>query len=151
PTSMATIFNRERRVPCDRFRAIVRQFASCRQRAIESGGAAMTRREMLAIGVGLTGLAVSRSWRRSMVVAAATRTGAPGAGLSLRDAAFANGITFGSAVPKEQLLANPSFATIVGQQCGILTPEVELKWKALRPSPDRYDFAAGGRVPDFCL
>ena len=109
----------------------------------------MTRREMLAIGVGLTGLAVSRSWRRSMVVAAATRTGAPGAGLSLRDAAFANGITFGSAVPKEQLLANPSFATIVGQQCGILTPEVELKWKALRPSPDRYDFAAGEWLLNF--
>jgi endo-1,4-beta-xylanase len=109
----------------------------------------MNRREMLALSMGLTGLAMSRSWIRSTGLVSAALSADPNSSPSLRDVASAQGVVFGAAVPKEQLIANRYFAGIAAQQCGILVPEVELKWKALRPAPDQYDFSGADWLLNF--
>src|ERR1700722_4332940 len=109
----------------------------------------MNRREMLALGMGLTGLAISRSWIRSAGLVTSALSADPDPLESLRNIASAQGVVFGAAVPKEQLIANRYFAGITAQQCGILVPEVELKWKALRPTPDQYDFSGADWLLDF--
>ena len=38
-------------------------------------------------------------------------------------------------------IQNPRYADIVAAECGIVVAENEMKWQAVRPSPDRYDFA----------
>lgn len=60
----------------------------------------------------------------------------------LRDAAGAAGIRYGCAVQAGPL-APPSaglLASAVQVECSILVPEGALKWAALRPSADRFDF-----------
>ena len=37
--------------------------------------------------------------------------------------------------------ANPAYAELLLRDCGLLVPENELKWQALRPSPTAFDFA----------
>jgi endo-1,4-beta-xylanase len=36
---------------------------------------------------------------------------------------------------------NPNYAALLERDCGLLVPENELKWQALRPSPDKFDFS----------
>jgi endo-1,4-beta-xylanase len=66
---------------------------------------------------------------------------------SLRAHAQEHGLVFGSAVIIRNVQNDPDFAALVAEQCGIVVPTNELKWVALRPAPDKYDFAA----PDFLL
>jgi endo-1,4-beta-xylanase len=68
---------------------------------------------------------------------------------SLRDRAARKGVVFGSAVRGKQLMTDPPFAALFREQCGILTPELELKWDALRPAPDQFDFSGADRLLDF--
>jgi endo-1,4-beta-xylanase len=60
----------------------------------------------------------------------------------LRAHAAAKGMLFGTTLGGE-LLENPAFADLVVGQCSIGVPESALKWNALRPGPDKYDFDAG--------
>src|SRR4029077_5102298 len=62
---------------------------------------------------------------------------------ALRDVAASRGLIFGAAIPKKNLLGDPLFSRLVSRQCGILVPELELKWEALRPAPDQFDFSGG--------
>ena len=98
-----------------------------------SGG--LTRRESLAV---VAGLAVGAA--------------APGAVFaaepqSLQKIAAAGGRRFGSCFawgrPASDTgsFANPHYAELLVRDCGLLVPENELKWQALRPAPDRFDFA----------
>src|SRR5580704_3025072 len=66
---------------------------------------------------------------------------------SLRVHAHRRGLVFGSAVIIHNVQSDPDFAELIGEQCGIVVPTGELKWIALRPAPDRYDFSR----PDFLL
>lgn len=66
---------------------------------------------------------------------------------SLRTHARRHGLTFGSAVIIRNVQSDPDYADLVSEQCGIVVPTGELKWIALRPAPDRYDFT----LPDFLL
>jgi endo-1,4-beta-xylanase len=66
---------------------------------------------------------------------------------SLRDHARRRGLVFGSAVIIHNVQNDPDFAELISEQCGIVVPTGELKWIALRPAPDRYDFSR----PDFLL
>jgi endo-1,4-beta-xylanase len=66
---------------------------------------------------------------------------------SLRAHAARHGLIFGSAVIIRNLESDAAFAELVGEQCGIVVPTNELKWVALRPAADRYDFSR----PDFLL
>jgi endo-1,4-beta-xylanase len=60
---------------------------------------------------------------------------------SLRAHARRHGLVFGSAVIIHNVQNDPDFAELIGEQCGIVVPTGELKWIALRPAPDRYDFS----------
>lgn len=66
---------------------------------------------------------------------------------SLRAHARHHGLVFGSAVIIHNVQDDPDFSELISEQCGIVVPTGELKWIALRPAPDRYDFSR----PDFLL
>lgn len=38
-------------------------------------------------------------------------------------------------------IQNPNYTAIVERECGIVVPENELKWQAIRPGPEEFDFA----------
>ncbi|MBT9333069.1 endo-1,4-beta-xylanase [Paracidobacterium acidisoli] len=68
---------------------------------------------------------------------------------SLRAHAHAHGLVYGSAVRVHDLLTLPEYARLLSEQCGIVVPSSELKWVALRPSRDRYDFTQGDALLAF--
>jgi endo-1,4-beta-xylanase len=67
---------------------------------------------------------------------------------SLRDIAARKGILFGSEVLKREL-QDPSYEAMFGQQCAVLVPGHELKWDALRPTPDGFDFSSADWLYEF--
>ncbi|MBW4564849.1 MAG: endo-1,4-beta-xylanase [Mojavia pulchra JT2-VF2] len=72
---------------------------------------------------------------------------------SLKQRAAAKGLIYGAAIPRLYLSSDQKLAARLAQECGILTPEWELKWSAghkpLRPSPDTFDFTAGDWMAKF--
>lgn len=66
---------------------------------------------------------------------------------SLRAHARRHGLVFGSAVIIRNVQDDSKFQALIQEQCGIVVPTRELKWIALRPTPEQYDFAP----PDFLL
>ncbi len=71
-----------------------------------------------------------------------------GAG-SLRAAASAHGHRFGAAVNVKRLQREPAYAQTVAEQCNILVAENAMKWAALRPAVDRYDFSEADTLVAF--
>jgi endo-1,4-beta-xylanase len=92
----------------------------------------ITRRDGLAM---LTGLAIS------------TGAGARPAPGGLQALAAAKGMRLGSCFAwgppgaDRGSFANHSYAALLKRDCGLLVPENEMKWQALRPSATRFDFA----------
>ncbi|MFB8789632.1 MAG: endo-1,4-beta-xylanase [Potamolinea sp.] len=70
-------------------------------------------------------------------------------GASLKERAAAKGLIFGSAARYIDLSSNPEFAASFAKECGMLVPEWELKFGALRPSPKRFDFSQGDGLVEF--
>jgi endo-1,4-beta-xylanase len=66
---------------------------------------------------------------------------------SLKAHAHHHGLVFGSAVIIRNIQNDADFAELIQEQCGIVVPTSELKWIALRPSADKFDFTR----PDFLL
>lgn len=60
---------------------------------------------------------------------------------SLRQQAAAKGILYGAAARQINLATDPTLAASYGRECSLLVPEWELKWDAVHPEPQRYDFA----------
>ncbi|WP_114521729.1 endo-1,4-beta-xylanase [Altererythrobacter sp. ZODW24] len=66
---------------------------------------------------------------------------------SLDTLAKAKGRRFGSAVswsaPDADAgsVQNPDYAKLLNAECGMVVPENEMKWQAIRPGPDSYDFS----------
>jgi endo-1,4-beta-xylanase len=96
----------------------------------------VNRREFLAAG---TALAAFR---------ALGAFAAPLAGSSLRQCAAERGITFGSALSIDSM-NDAMYAPLFAEQCGILVPESEMKWAALRPSPQKFDFVRADALCSF--
>jgi endo-1,4-beta-xylanase len=67
----------------------------------------------------------------------------------LRHRAIAKGLLYGAAGKQHLLSSDKGYATHFAQECGILMPEVELKWEALRPTPDTFDFRRGDWLAEF--
>ena len=69
------------------------------------------------------------------------------AGLSLDAIARRGGRLFGSAIASTPgrtdagSVQNPRYGELVKAECGLVVPENEMKWQAVRPGPDRFDFA----------
>jgi endo-1,4-beta-xylanase len=82
----------------------------------------------------MLGVAVGR---RARLLATTT------ASATLRARASAHGILFGSAAAQGVLTSDPGYAAALARECAIITPEAELKWGTLRPSPTAFNFAPG--------
>lgn len=88
--------------------------------------------------------------RQWLAGAAALATGriAPAAAArpaSLAALAKAKGIRFGSTLGKENF-ADPDYRALNAAQCGLIVPETEMKWQALRPDATRFDFRAADAI-----
>ena len=67
----------------------------------------------------------------------------------LSDRAAAKGLIYGATSYKQALSLEPEFAARFAQECAMLVPEWDLKWKALRPTPDSFDFTIGDWLVKF--
>ena len=109
-------------------------------------GRSMKRRKFLqglGVSVGLGGLTVmangietSRKLARNILFAIPPAS----QGTTLKAAAAGKGLLYGAATSRKILQSDPDFASAFVQQCGIMTPEGEMKWKALRPGIDKFRF-----------
>ena len=68
---------------------------------------------------------------------------------SLRAQADAHGLLIGCAVVPERLKNEPQYASVVAAQANLLVAENVMKWKALRPAPDKFDFSGGDAILTF--
>ena len=107
--------------------------------------AAMTRRSLLGALAGLPLAGCVRS---------ALRGEAGLSSPSLDALARKGGRRFGSAVAwnpggTRMSVTNPRYAELLRAECGVIVPENEMKWQALRPSPDRFDFRAMDEIADW--
>lgn len=65
---------------------------------------------------------------------------------SLHAIAARKGRRFGSAIasnpgnPNGGSIQNPAYTAIIKAECGLVVPENEMKWQAVRPSPTAYNF-----------
>lgn len=65
---------------------------------------------------------------------------------SLKSAAARQGLIYGAAFEPENLERDPAFRDLAERQCGLLASENVLKWNALRPTQDRFDFDRADRL-----
>lgn len=61
------------------------------------------------------------------------------------------GLRFGTAVAGSGSGSwrNARLAGLIARECAILVPENEMKWQAIRPTPDTFDFAAFDGIAGF--
>jgi endo-1,4-beta-xylanase len=65
---------------------------------------------------------------------------------ALRDLSASKGVVYGAAIEPDTVEHDPDFGALLRRQCASLTPENAMKWNALRPARDRFDFSAADRV-----
>jgi endo-1,4-beta-xylanase len=68
---------------------------------------------------------------------------------SLRVHAAARAMLVGCAVVPELLQHDAQYASLVAEQANLLVPENALKWQALRPAPDKFDFSGADAILAF--
>jgi endo-1,4-beta-xylanase len=71
---------------------------------------------------------------------------------SLNDLANAKGMRFGSCVGAGGgggSFRNPRYAALLERECGLLVPENEMKWQAIRPTATTFDFAGFDAILDY--
>jgi endo-1,4-beta-xylanase len=101
---------------------------------------ALSRREALA---GLSALSLA-----ACAGGAGPAATPPTPGEGLHAIAQRKGLRFGSAIAygaegsDSGSIGNPDYRTIVERECGLVVAENEMKWQAIRPGPDQYNFAA---------
>lgn len=90
--------------------------------------------------------------RRDLLAGAAALAAMPHVGraaeadLSFREIAETKNLAFGCAIEPDVMNGDQDFAALVRRQADVLTPENAMKWNALRPTQDRFEFAAGDQV-----
>jgi endo-1,4-beta-xylanase len=82
------------------------------------------------------GIGTSRKFAREMFLAHSPAN----QGVTLKAAAAEKGLLYGAATSRKILQSDPDFERAFVQQCGVITPEGEMKWKALRPGGDKFRF-----------
>jgi endo-1,4-beta-xylanase len=68
---------------------------------------------------------------------------------SLQAHAHKHGLLTGAAVIVRALQNDPALQRLITEQYGVLVPETELKWRALRPSQDQFDFTQSDALFSF--
>jgi len=64
---------------------------------------------------------------------------------ALRAMAAEKGLIFGAAIEPEAVDRDFGYETLLRRQCASLTPENVMKWNALRPARDQFDFSRADR------
>lgn len=67
---------------------------------------------------------------------------------TLASVANSKGLLFGSEIGHD-VAKDPQFVELVGNQCSIVAPGWVLKWGALRPNPEQFDFQGGDAYVQF--
>ena len=70
---------------------------------------------------------------------------------SLRAHAEAHGLLVGCAVVPERLNNERQYAGVVADQANLLVAENAMKWKALRPAPEKFDFRGADAILAFAV
>ena len=91
---------------------------------------------------------------RRAVVAAALASFAPARSSEAGDVrlgaiAARAGVLYGAAIEPEDVQRDPAYAELIKAQCRLVTPENAMKWSALRPAPDAFDFRGADAVVSF--
>src|SRR4249920_3618744 len=68
---------------------------------------------------------------------------------ALRSHAQARGLFYGAAATHQQVMKDQAFSDTLVEQCGMLVPETELKWQALRPAADKFNFEGADWMVNF--
>jgi endo-1,4-beta-xylanase len=70
---------------------------------------------------------------------------------SLDALARMKGMRFGSTVNDGAAgsIHDPNYAALLVAECGLLVPEIELKWRAIRPDSERFDFSRFDPILDY--
>jgi endo-1,4-beta-xylanase len=68
---------------------------------------------------------------------------------SLRAHAEQQGLLAGCAVVPERLTGEPSYGNLVAEQANILVAENAMKWAAIHPAPDKFDFRGADELLAF--
>jgi len=131
----------------------MRQGIACSRRGFARG--AMAAGSALLMPAWLRAGSIWPRGKKKPVTAAAPQ-GATGQD-SLRAHAAASGLLYGAAVRPDLLDADgmaaagttDGYTQLVGAQCGIVVAENAMKWAALRPSADRFDFAQADKLVRF--
>jgi endo-1,4-beta-xylanase len=71
------------------------------------------------------------------------------AALPLGDRAAAKGLLYGAASTAHKIQRDAAFAAAVARECNLFVPENDLKWQALRPTPEQFDFTRGDALAAF--
>ncbi|MBD2081101.1 endo-1,4-beta-xylanase [Leptolyngbya sp. FACHB-17] len=111
----------------------------------------LSRRRTLQLGLGAVAAAGCSGIERQPVRASDNpkQTFSMTGEMQLKQRAAAKGLIYGSAASYSSLKQDPQFAKLFAETCGILVPENELKWGALRPASDRYDFTQADWMADY--
>lgn len=76
-------------------------------------------------------------------------------GFGLHHAAKAKGMRFGSAInagnDRSGSYRNPQYTKLLQRDCGLLVAENEMKWQALRPGPDAFNFGPFDAIVAFAV
>jgi len=98
------------------------------------------------------GAAASAGWALlgglSSAVAGSTELPS-GESYGLRTVAEGAGLLYGAAVDAGIVRRDAAFAARVGEECGIIVPQNDLKWATLRPTATTFDFTKGDQLADF--
>jgi len=73
-----------------------------------------------------------------------------GADVSLRSLADKKNKSIGAAIMPRQL-DDPEFVKLLIETCNYITPENNLKWDAVHPREDKYDYSDVDKIVDFAL
>lgn len=67
----------------------------------------------------------------------------------LKKRAAAKGLIYGAASMRDYLLSDKNLEASFIRECNILVPENDLKWDALRPAPNKFDFSQADWLAQF--
>lgn len=68
---------------------------------------------------------------------------------SLKAHAATHDLLFGMAVPVPLLKSDTEMQRVIAEQCSIVVAENSMKWRALRPAPDKFDFQQADELVAF--
>ena len=117
----------------------------------------LTRRRFLSSGVAIGGSLSARPQASALLIGYShqvwdspkTASGPITADGSLKAHAQKHGLLAGAAVDVRLLNSDEIYARVLSEQYSVLVAEGAMKWKALRPAPDKYSFADGDTLVAF--